>query len=251
MDSDLILLRVPSELKYLADERTERRSAPAIRGSEAWSPRYEELPGLAEVAAKRLTTLIRTESVLREEKVAYPTWLQGQAIPRLVVSLHCEGRDVFGVSRALAKLDLAVRRAGAMYQHLSRGRSLTRWPEPIRTHRAGLYLLDAGVGSFDALMTVWGVLVTAAASAPVSVASLIALAWDIGRGAIHVTKRWRGAVLQQEDEHRRFEPAQSWGIKHTKELVPVLEKVIENDRGFEFSLTDGDLQLKITVLPRE
>jgi hypothetical protein len=31
----------------------------------------------------------------------------------------------------------------------------------------------------------------------------------------------------------------------------VLAKAIENDQGFEFSLTDGNQSLKITVLPKD
>lgn len=251
MDSEQALIHLPQELRYLADERPKRLSVPATREPGTFSPPYRDQSTLTKVASSRLASLIHAESDSNEGAVAHPGWLQGRGIPPLLISLRYEDLDAFGASRALAELDLAARRAGAMYRQLAAGGASDRWPEPIRTHRAGLRLLDARVGSFNVIATVWGTLVTIAASSPVSVASLIALAWDVGRGAVHVTKRWRGAVLRQGDGYSRSEASQPWGIKHTKELAPVLAKVIENDQGFEFTLADGDRQLKITVLPRQ
>lgn len=249
----MTLFRVPGELEYL----TKKGSAAArLNDSKSQQRSLIEVPrNLSGVAADRLTNLIRTELKQADLAVAHPAWLQNRAIPRLVVTLRYGGQDAFGAARALQRLDLAARRAGAMQQRLMLGQVDRAWAEPLRTYQGGLHVLDARVGSVDILMTVWGALVTIAGSAPISVASLMALAWDVGREAVHVTKRWQGAVMARPQRdpmvYERVEAAQDWGIKNTKALAPVLAKAIENDQGFEFSLTDGAQQLKLTVLPKE
>ncbi|MBF4569500.1 hypothetical protein ITJ57_12085 [Plantibacter sp. VKM Ac-2880] len=247
------LFRVPGELEYLTakegaaahlkDSRNERR-APLV------APR-----DLSGVAAHRLTNLMRAELQQAELAIAYPGWLQNRAVPRLIVTLRYDGHDAFGVARALQRLDLAARRAGAMQRRLIDSEVDKAWPQPLRTHQGGLHVLDARVGSVDILMTVWGALVTIAGSAPISVAALMALSWDVGRGAVHLTKRWQGGIMARPQRdpmaHERVEATQDWGLKKTKALAPVLEKAIANGQGFEFSLTDGAQQLKLTVLPKD
>lgn len=148
---------------------------------------------------------------------ARPAWLQNRAIPRLIVTLRYDGQDAFGAARALQRLDLAARRAGAMQRRLMVSEVDKSWPQPLRTYQGGLHVLDARVGSVDILMTVRGALVTIAGSAPISVASLMALAWDVGRGAVHVTKRWQGAVMARPQRdpmvHERVEAAQDWASR--------------------------------------
>lgn len=248
------LFRVPGELEYLT---AMGRSATArLEESEAESRSLFDAPrDLSGLAAHRITNLVRAELQQKVLAVAHPAWLQSRAIPRLIVTLRYDGQDAFGVARSLRRLDLAARRAGAMQRRLMVSEVDKTWPQPLRTYQGGLHVLDARVGSVDVLMTVWGALVTIAGSAPISVASLMALAWDLGRGVIHVTKRWQGAVMARPQRdpmvHDRIEAAQDWGIKHTKALAPVLLKAIENDQGFEFALKDGPQQIKLTVLPKE
>lgn len=255
MDKELSVFRVPGELEYLATERPSPSVPRTMVEFDPWSPRASQSTKLTGAASQRLSELARAELRRDQPSVAHPVWLQNRAIPRLIVSLRYNELDAFGASRAMARLDLAARRAGAMHRQLTTGQRIKAWPAPLRTYQGGLHLLDARVGSFDVLLTVWGTLVTIAASAPVSVASLIALAWDVGRGTVHVTKRWQGAALATAQRDRpsldRQESARQWGIPHTKELAPVLAKAIENDQGFEFSLTDGNQSLKITVLPKD
>lgn len=253
MDSAMSLFRVPGELEYL----TAKESASArLEDSVAESRSFFDVPkGLSGLAAHRLTNLMRAELQQKDLGVAHPAWLQNRAIPRLIITLRYDGQDAFGVARSLQRLDLAARRAGAMQRRLMVSEVDKAWPQPLRTYQGGLHVLDARVGSVDVLMTVWGALVTIAASAPISVASLMALAWDLGRGAVHATKRWQGAAMARPRRdpmvHDRIEAAQDWGIKHTKVLAPIMLKAIENDQGFEFALKDGRQQIKLTVLPKE
>jgi hypothetical protein len=155
----------------------------------------------------------------------------------------------------LADLDLATRRAAALHRRLLRGGDLERWPEPLRTYQGGLRLLDVRLGSFDLLATVWGTLVSVAGSSPIAVASLIALAWDVGRPALRAAGRWIGAPLAANGRGRPVleapDNAQHWGVQQTKALEPVLRDAIANDKGFEFFLDEGHRTIKLTVPPKE
>lgn len=255
MERSSELFRVSGELDYLvAAARPGVSPHRSPRELNPWSSTTSALSGLSGAASRRLIKLARAESEIHAPAVAHPVWLGGRAIPRLIVSASYDGLDAYGVSHMLARLDLATRRAGAMHRHLLNDGDGKEWPAPLRTHRGGLRLLDARVGSFDAVMTVWGALVTLATSSPVAVGGLIALAWDVGRGTVHLANRWRGAALTTGENKKPSldlpTTSEPWGIQHTRALAPVLSQVVANDQGFEFYLADGEQRLKITVPPK-
>ena len=255
MDKSLVLLRVPTELEYLSTERSAVSLPPSQRTLSIWSEDYRTPPRLGAAASGRLAQLMRLEASKEDRRVAYPDWLGGRAVPRVLVRARYSGPDAFGASRMMACLDLATRRAGSIQRSLVLGQGVKSWPQPLRTHQGGLHLLDAQVGSLDLIMTVWGALVTVATSAPIAVAGLIALGWDVKRGVSGAVSKWGASPLG----HEQFGPpsldppasSMAWGAKHTKELAPVLAQAVANDQGFEFFLADGEHQLKIVVLPKQ
>lgn len=255
MEKSLSPSHVPGELDYLASERPSTSRGRLFREVSPWLSDYGLTPSLTPTASHRLSSLARAELTRDELSVAHPVWLGGQAIPRLIVTAKYRGLDAFGSSRLLADLDLAARRAGALQQQLLRAGEVEKWPAPLRTHQGGLRLLDARVGSFDVLMTVWGSLVTIAGSSPVAVAGLIALAWDVGRGTVRLTNRWVAAALvagrQDQPSLDAPDSALPWGIQHTKALAPVLKDAVANDQGFEFFLDENERKIKLTVPPKE
>lgn len=247
-------VQVPSGLEYLALERATTPVPRAAREMK-WPPVTRDTPALNGAASRRLSKLAAQELQASAPTASRPDWSHGRAIPRLIISTRYEGFDAFGASQTLARLDLAARRAATLHRRLMRGDESKAWPEPMRTRQGGLRMLDARVGSFDAVMTVWGALVSIAGSTPVSVAGLIALAWDATRGTVHLANRWRGAPLG--DIGKRLPsleldgPGEAWGISHTKALAPVMSEAVASGQGFEFAIADGNQQIKLTVLPRE
>jgi len=225
------------------------------RSQSRWVDDYPQRERLSASASNRLARLAHLEATREGPRVAHPDWLEGRPVPRLIVRARYTGTDAFGASRMMAQLDLATRRAWSAQRSLASDESLKDWPLPLRTYRGGLRLLDAQVGSLDLLMTVWGELVTIATSAPIAVASLLALSWDVTRGLAHLATRWRASPLARDQGGApSLEPPASsanWGVKHTKELAPVLAQAVENDQGFEFFLADGEHELKIVVLPKQ
>ncbi|MCI2958391.1 hypothetical protein MN032_11870 [Agromyces atrinae] len=125
----------------------------------------------------------------------------------------------------------------------------------MRTYQGGLRLLDARIGSFDVVTTVWGSLVSIASSSPVVVASLIALAWDVTRGTKRLADRWVGSALDTNHDGPPVLQAptagEPWGVQHTKAFIPVLDAAIADGRGVEYFLDEADRTLKITVLPKD
>ncbi|WP_223694895.1 hypothetical protein [Leifsonia poae] len=244
---------VPHELDYLAHGRPalmpERLLEVRRRPEEPRPPAT-----LTKAASDRLTKVARAELAMEAHSVAQPVWLGGQPVPRLLVSARYVGSDAFGSSRLLADLDLAARRAGALYRNLLRDGRVERWPDPVRTHQGGLRLLDARVGSLDVVMTFWGSLVILASSSPVAVAGMMSLAWDIGRGTARIAHRWIGAALAASDPGRPSldppEDGQQWGVQHTRALAPVLEAAAMNGSGAELFVNERDRIVKLTVLPR-
>lgn len=255
MDKSVRLSRVPGELDYLALERPSISSVQSTREVDPWTPSYGMSPSLTPTASQRLRKLVHAELQDDELSVAHPVWLTGQAVPRLIVTAKYTGQDAFGSSRLLADLDLAARRAGALQRQLLRSAEIEKWPAPLRTYQGGLRLLDARMGSFDVLLTAWGSLVTIAGSSPVAVASLMALAWDVGRGTLRLANRWVGAALPegQQDQPSLDVPdaAEPWGLQHTKTLAPVMRDVVANGQGFELFLNEKERKIKLTVPPKE
>lgn len=251
MDKSLDRIRVPRELDHLSEERSGVQQ-PRQRRDES---RRSSKPALTPTASHRLRQLTQAERDSSELSVAHPAWLDGLAVPRLIVSARYVGQDAFGSSRLLADLDLAARRAGAIQRQLIRGNEIHRLPDSLRTHDAGLRLLDARLGSFEVLLTVWGSLVAIAGSSPVAVAGLMALSWDMGRGVLRQADRWVGAVLGEEQREQPTLVApvagEPWGVQHTKVLAPVMRDVVANDQGFELFLDEKERQIKLTVLPND
>lgn len=252
MDKSLSLSHAPGELNYLIQQwpamSRDRPHELRIRTDDV-----RPIPMLTSAASRRLSGLTRRE-LAAEYSVAHPEWLGGLAVPRLIVTAKYEGQDAFGASRLLADLDLAARRAGALHRQLLRDGQVETWPAPLRTRQGGLHLLGARVGSFDALMTVWGSLVMLASSSPVAVAGMIALAWDVARGSIRIANRWVGAALvasQGPPSLQAPDDAEPWGIQHTKALAPAMNAAIANDQGFEFFLDGDERKIKLTVPPKE
>jgi hypothetical protein len=132
---------------------------------------------IAGASARRFAKTVQAETAAEAISAARPAWLDGSPIPRLVISARYEGLDAFGAAQIMAGLDLAARRAGALQRQIAQGKVPEHWPDPLRTTQGGLRLLEVNLGSYEVLMTFWGGLVAVAGSAPVSVASFIALAW--------------------------------------------------------------------------
>jgi len=247
---------VPADLDYLSSRELPARVDLRVpRVLDRYGPFRSPAPALSGAASGRLADVARTEMAGVESPFVRPGWLNQQPIPRLVISARYDGRDAFGASRMLGRLDLAARRAGAMYhQIMIRGSKKREWPEPIRTFQGGLHLLDARVGSFEVLTTVWGVLVSVATSSPVAVAGLMALAWDVGQTGKYVAARWRaGAVVEQPNGRPSFDVSDAtepWSANQTQKLVLVMNRAIANNQAFEYSLDGRELQIRLTVLPK-
>ncbi|WP_295786346.1 hypothetical protein [uncultured Microbacterium sp.] len=255
MDDAVRRVKRPAELDYLVEERQVVPPGKFLRTADPWAYPPPLTPRFTGAAVNRFASLSRQEMADGHIAVVHPPWLGGRAIPRLIVTARYAKMDAFGASRLLADLDLAARRAGAMQRQLLRGDGVKKWPSPLRTTQGGLRLLDARVGSFDILLTLWGSLVTIAGSSPVTVAGLMALAWDVGRGSYRLGKKWVAASLTEAlDEPPSLEPApsaQPWGIQHTKSLAPRMSEAIANDQGFEFVLNETERTMKFIVPPKE
>jgi hypothetical protein len=253
VEKSLTPFRVPGELKYLSATRASINAGQASKKTVLSSPSPVSPPIFTQTASRRLNVLVRGELQKHEISVAHPAWLNGQAVPRLIVTARYSGQDAFGSSRLLADLDLAARRAGALQRQLVGRDESVKWPAPLRTHTGGLRLLDARVGSFDVVLTVWGSLVAIAGSSPVSVAGLMALAWDVGRGSLRLADRWVGTALTlEQSDQPSIKPPEAgtpWGIQHTKALAPVMRDVVSSGQGFELFLDEKDRTIRLTVPP--
>lgn len=247
--------RVPADLEYLASSDLPTGVALRLpRDLDRFDPFEAHPPTLSGAATRRLADVARSEMREAESYFVRPDWLNGQAVPRLIVSARYDGQDAFGASRMMGRLDLAARRAGAMYRQIMNGDGKKReWPEPLRSYQGGLHVLDVRVGSFEVVTTVWGVLVSVATSSPIAVAGLMSLAWDVGRAGRYVAARWRaGAMVGQTSDPPSLDMStagEPWSRTQTHALVPVMNDAIANNQGFEFSLDGRDLQVKLTVLP--
>ncbi len=189
-----------------------------------------------------------------------PSWSDDRAIPGVLVVLHWDSGDAFGCSRVNAELDTAFRRANALMEKLKAGEEVTTWPMPTRPSRAGLWLMDARYGSLDTLWIVYGALVTAATSAPVSLASFAALAWSASKSAARITGRWRVRYLSRgEIERERPGPTLrsrlpeeaigTWQERTTKSLMPAIELAVSNGTGLNFSAVGPGGEVRLIVPP--
>jgi hypothetical protein len=218
---------------------------------------YTESKAIKKAVATRLRRLQRQELRTRQTRITTPAW-SSQPIPGLVMALRSSGRDAFGTARAISELDTAMRRANSLLDDLQTGEDVTSWPMPTRPERCGLLLLDAGPGSLETLWTVYGVLVTAATSTPVSLASLASLAWSTSSSARRIASRWRLRRLYSYDIDQRpranatvdsADELGTWQERTTKSLVPALELAMHNRTGLDYRATGPGGELRIIVLP--
>ncbi len=233
-------MRVPPELWYLME--------PPARPHKADRP--SELGGVSAVASRSLLRLIEAESEGRVESMVLP-WLNDQNVPRFVISGYYAGTDSFGASRLLADIDLTARRVGYLSRQLGRNVGEIEI-DAQRTSETGVRILDVRPGSLDVVFTVWGSLVAVAASTPVSVASLFALAWDLTHGATSVVK-WAIRTDRNSfaDRPSATAPANSQLVSDASiaEIVPALEAAVAAGNGVDFHIQDGPRSIRLTVPP--
>jgi hypothetical protein len=251
-------LVVPESVSYLVEppSRSDSQATEIFRrASELDLSRAIRSQEISQTVSRRFTSLVEAELASAAIRTITPEWLGGGSIPRLVVSFRYDGLDSFGIADMTARLDLAARRAGALQRRLASGEQVDDWPRALRTTQGGLYLLDVRRGSYEVIQTIWGDLVTIAGSTPVSVASFIALAWDIGRGTRKLANKWTGRRASIGPNAKPTPTSDSegteWGATHTKALAPVLLAAIENDQGVEFHLKDDNREIKLTVYPKD
>ncbi len=174
----------------------------------------------------RIQRILRAE--IREPRSRYmqPWWVEPEeAVPGLVISLRYERQDAHGIALRTRDLDMAFRRAGATLENYHRGERNTGWAHPTRPERGGLLVLDTRCGSYELLATVYGSLVLWATSAPVSLASLVSLAWDSAVGATRVGRwavsKFHGSPNAGPPQLGSSHGDAEWGVKQTKALEPV------------------------------
>lgn len=252
MEKALQLANLPGALDYLTDARPRtRESRGNLLVGRSKFPVLE--PSVTGATAVRLTGLAQIE-LAQDASYVNPKWLEGQSVPRLLISAKYEGSDAFGSSRLMADLDLSARRAGALFRKLANDGQAKGWPTPMRTYEGGLRTLDIRPGSLEVVMTFWGSLVMLASSSPVAVAGMMSLAWDVGRGSLNLANRWVGAAISSAHEQRpsldRPVNGEQWGIRHTKALAPVLEAAAATGSGAELVVNEVDRTVKLSVLPR-
>jgi hypothetical protein len=252
-------IAVPEAMSYLVEPPSSRAFISTALSrrqfGELQDGRVDSTLAIPKAVGRRFSGLVVAELSDALVRPVRADWLGRASIPRFVVSFRYDGLDAFGIADTTARLDLAARRAAALQRRIITGRPLEEWPRAIRTTRGGLYLLDVRRGSFEAVLTVWGDLVTIAGSTPVSIASFFALAWEMGQGARRITERWTGRESTARAATRPTPDANpngtEWSLAHTKSLAPVLIAAIENGQGVEFHLKDQSLEIKLTVYSKD
>jgi len=150
---------------------------------------------------------------------------------------------------------MAFRRAAATLENYYLREQDTGWAHPMRPERGGLWVVDSRRGSYELLATVYGALVIWATSAPVSLASLVSLAWD---SAVATTRVGRWAVGQfygtPEDGPPQLGSAPGdteWGVKQTIALEPVMLAAAEAGNGLEFVNNSTTGEVRLTIYPNK
>ena len=220
---------------------------------------YERQP-IAPAVANRLRSLTRHEARSQKPRYFKPTWSQGRSLPGLIVAQRWARDDAFGCARQIAELDAALRRGTALIELFSSGERVDTWPRPIRPERGGLRLLDAGYGSLDLLWTIYGTLVSVAATTPVSLASFASLAWNSSKYASRMAHTWVVRPLEARelvDPPSAADPppivapsAENWQERTTKRLMPLLRQAVDDGRGLDFHAAGQDGELRLIVTPK-
>lgn len=246
----------PANLAELATRTTAptELATPDLGEVFLWGDRHPIPPTLG----RRLRRIYRLESRSPEHRIIAPSWSREGAIPGLIVAQRYDGGDAFGLARQTAELDMPLRRAAALIKMLQAGEQIDSWPRPILPHRGGLWLLDARYGSLDALWTVYGDLVTVAASTPVSLASFATLAWGTSRSALRTAHRWvvrslKGTELAERPSASDPTPsdsrAETWQERTSKRLAPVFEQAIKEGYGVDFRAAGAGGEIRLIVTP--
>jgi hypothetical protein len=238
--------------------REHRVDQGGLRYSPGMPDELEQLP-IAPTVAGRLRSLVRQEARRRPRYTA-PAWSPQLTIPALIVAQWRAEDDAFGCARQIAELDKALRRATALIKLFRKGERVEAWPHPIRPESGGLRLLDVRYGSFDALWTVYGTLVSVAASTPVSLASFASLAWATSKYASHKARQWVVRPLESRELVNRpsaadplptiASSADTWQERTTKRLIPLFRQAVEDGRGLDYRYSGQDGEIRFMVTPR-
>ena len=174
-------------------------------------------------------------------------------MPGLVISLKYTRQDAHGMAQRTQDLDMAFRRAAATLESYYSGERNLGWAYPMRPERGGLWVLDTRRGSYELLATVYGSLVMWATSAPISLASLVSLAWDsavatsrVGRWAVG---RFHGAPDDGPPQLGSPTGDAEWGLKQTKALTPVMLEAAKAGSGLEFVNNSSTGEVCLTTYP--
>lgn len=246
---------IPEMIAALAD-REMAVMDPAAADFEQFD--YDRHP-IGQNAGRRLRSLLRAE-LEQQPRIITPRWTQERAIPALIVTQRWAGGDAFGCARQISELDIALRRATALVELYLDNEPVEQWPRPVRPERGGLWLLDASYGSLDALWSVYGALVIAATSTPVSLASFASLAWQTSKFASRMARRWVVRPLGPREVVDRPRAADSnlsavdreetWQERTTKRVIPILKQAVEDGYGVDFRATGPSGEVRLTVAPR-
>jgi hypothetical protein len=209
--------------------------------------------------ARRLRSLARQETRSLRPRITDPTWSPHGPIPGLIVAQRRAGGDAFGCAHQIADLDMAFRRAATLIELLLSGEQVHSWPIPVRPERGGLWLLDSRYGSFDALWSFYGTLVSVATSTPVSLASFASLAWNSGKYGYQKTTKWlvhriEPAELADRPSANDSLPStvtrvDTWQERTTKRLMPLLKQAVDDGYGLDFRATGPNGELRFIITP--
>lgn len=245
---------VPVALSRLANETASSQGlAPLSPSGDAH--RFMEL---GPTDAQRLAQIVRFEAKSGGRPGYFrPMWLDEQtAIPGFVVTIHYNGQDAHGVARSIRSVDLGLRRAAVVVDAMRRGERIDGWPPAPRPERGGLLLLDSRTGSFEAVATVYGALVSVALSSPIALASAFSLAWD----AAVASRRFGRWVVRKVSSARELEPFRDrgvvpiggdWGLRKTKALTPVMKAAAAAGSGLEYEYNAREGTIRLAVYPRD
>ncbi|MDQ1746178.1 MAG: hypothetical protein QOD07_441 [Frankiaceae bacterium] len=259
--TDLVPLLPPGVLRLARTEpgsefadasvrsRLPLRSAPA---------RALEAPLISATVVQKLSRRSRQE--VQAERLHWfdAPWTRDHTLPGVLIAASYERSEVAGFSGLISSLDQAARRAAAtMAMPAKAFGPQFRWPTPLRQERGGLVLVDVQPGSWHVLMTVYGELVSLATSAPVSLAHLTVLAWQMNAPVRWAAGKWRArstSVTEFRDPPRALRASDAGEPSPLGRLaaltVPTTE-AIKAGHGVDLSYEEGDLRLRfITTPPR-
>jgi hypothetical protein len=245
---------VPAALSRLANQAMSTHGL----AQHSWNSGASRSAELGPTDAKRLSQIAKME-VRSGGRLGYlrPAWLDPDvAIPGFVVSIRYTGQDAHGITHSLRTVDLAMRRAAVTVDRMRLGETLDGWPTALRPERGGLLLLDSRTGSFEAVATVYGSLVSIALSSPIALASAFSLVWD----AAAASRRFGRWVVRRVDNTRDLEPlrkrddvsrGEDWGLHQTKALTPVMKAAAAAGSGLEYEYNSRVGTVRLVIYPQD